>query len=65
MDEALGDLPVWAPCLYDTRIAPPEAIDAARRLHHDVLHGDGTHTSEHSFKSPGSLSDFFSTVSGR
>jgi anti-sigma regulatory factor (Ser/Thr protein kinase) len=42
IDRALGDLPVWAPCLYDTRIAPPEVLETALRLHHHVLDRDGT-----------------------
>jgi anti-sigma regulatory factor (Ser/Thr protein kinase) len=60
LDAALGDLLVWAPCLYDTRIAPPEVIDAARRLHHDVLENDGTHKPNHSFEAVRKLADFFS-----
>ncbi len=60
LDNAMGDLPVWAPCLYDTRIAPPEVIDAARRLHHDVLDSDGTHNSNRSFQEVRSLAEFFS-----
>jgi anti-sigma regulatory factor (Ser/Thr protein kinase) len=58
VDAAMGDLPVWAPCLYDTRIAPPEVIDAAARLHHDVLDSDGTHRSNASFEAVGGLADF-------
>jgi anti-sigma regulatory factor (Ser/Thr protein kinase) len=60
LDAAVGDLPVWAPCLYDTRIAPPEVVDAARRLHHDMLESDGTHKSNRSFQAVRSLADFFS-----
>lgn len=60
IDDAIGDLPVWAPCLYDTRIAPSDVIEAARQLHHDVLGSDGTHDFNHSFEAVGSLSDFFS-----
>lgn len=60
IDDAIGDLPVWAPCLYDTRVAPPEVVDAARRLHHDVLDTDGTHHLNHSFAAVASLADFFS-----
>ena len=60
LDAAIGDLPVWAPCLYDTRIAPPEVVDAAKRLHHHVLEGDGTHNPSRSFEAVGSLADFFS-----
>lgn len=60
IDDAMGDLPVWAPCLYDTRIAPPEVIDAARRLHHDVIGSDGTYHSNEAFEAVGSLADFFS-----
>lgn len=60
IDDALGDLPVWAPCLYDTRLAPAEVIDAAKRLHHDVLNADGTHSSNHTFETARSLADFFS-----
>ncbi len=60
LDAAVGDLPVWAPCLYDTRIAPPEVLDAASRLHHDVLDSDGTHKSNRSFQAVRRLADFFS-----
>ena len=60
IDAAMGDLAVWAPCLYDTRIAPPEVVDAAKRLHHDVLESDGTHKSNRSFEAVASLADFFS-----
>jgi anti-sigma regulatory factor (Ser/Thr protein kinase) len=60
IDQAMGDLPVWAPCLYDTRIAPPEVVDAARRLHHDVLESDGSHRSNRSFHAVETLGDFFS-----
>jgi anti-sigma regulatory factor (Ser/Thr protein kinase) len=60
LDAAMGDLPVWAPCLYDTRIAPPEVVDAAKRLHHRVLDSDGTHQPNHSFEAVRKLTDFFS-----
>lgn len=60
LDDAMGDLPVWAPCLYDTRIAPSEVIEAARRLHHDVIDSDGTHRCNDAFEAVGSLADFFS-----
>jgi anti-sigma regulatory factor (Ser/Thr protein kinase) len=60
IDTALGDLPVWAPCLYDTRLAPPEVVEAARRLHHDVLESDGTHRCNRSFERVGSLAGFLS-----
>jgi anti-sigma regulatory factor (Ser/Thr protein kinase) len=60
IDDAMGDLPVWAPCLYDTRITPPDVVDAARRLHQHVLASDGTHISNCSFEPAGSLADFFS-----
>jgi len=60
LDNAMGDLPVWAPCLYDTRIAPPEVVDAARRLHHNVLDGDGTHNFNRHFEAADSLADFLS-----
>jgi anti-sigma regulatory factor (Ser/Thr protein kinase) len=60
IDPALGDLPVWAPCLYDTRLAPPEVVEAARRLHRDVLESDGTHHCNRSFETIGSLAGFLS-----
>lgn len=42
LDRALGDLPVWAPCLYDTRIAPTEVLETAAKRHHHFLERWGT-----------------------
>jgi anti-sigma regulatory factor (Ser/Thr protein kinase) len=57
-DCALGDLPVWAPCLYDARVAPVEVLQAAERLHHHLLDLDGTHRINGSFRPAGRLADF-------
>jgi anti-sigma regulatory factor (Ser/Thr protein kinase) len=58
VDRAMGDLPVWAPCLYDTRIAPADVLDAARRLHHDVLDREQAHHTDRSFDAVRSLAEF-------
>lgn len=58
VDHALADLPVWAPCLYDARIAPDHVLESAKRLHHHVLERDGTHHVNPSFDPPGRLEDF-------
>ncbi|HWA67761.1 MAG TPA: MEDS domain-containing protein [Mycobacteriales bacterium] len=58
VDRALGDLPVWAPCLYDTRIAPADVITQARSLHQIVLGHDGTHLTNDSYREPRRLADF-------
>jgi anti-sigma regulatory factor (Ser/Thr protein kinase) len=58
IDRALGDLPVWAPCLYDTRIAPPEVLETALRLHHQVLDQDGSHRAVDGYDGVTCLADF-------
>jgi anti-sigma regulatory factor (Ser/Thr protein kinase) len=60
IDRALGDLPVWAPCLYDTRIAPAEVLDTAARLHHDVLDRSGAHVTNATFHEARHLAEFLS-----
>lgn len=57
VDRALGDLPVWAPCLYDTRLAPADVIDAALRLHRCRLDRDG-HRDNEAFSEHRHLGDF-------
>ena len=44
IDRAWEKLPAWARCLYDTRLAPPDVISRARRLHQHVAEQpDGGH----------------------
>ena len=58
VDRALGDLPVWAPCLYDRRIAPESVVARALALHRRVLTNDGGHVENQDFHHHGSLADF-------
>lgn len=57
VDRALGDLPVWAPCLYDTRIAPHDVIDTALKLHRYQLEADARRSNDE-FMAPEQLGDF-------
>lgn len=58
VDRTLGGLPVWASCLYDARITPPDVLSMARRLHHDLLDGDGGRQGNEGFDPCGRLADF-------
>jgi anti-sigma regulatory factor (Ser/Thr protein kinase) len=58
VDRALGDLPVWAPCLYDTRIAPTDVIERAASLHHTRRHLDGASRRNDRYAPPRGLADF-------
>ena len=58
LDRALGDLAVWAPCLYDARIAPAAVLETAVRLHRQVLERDGTSHANDSFQARRRLGDF-------
>jgi anti-sigma regulatory factor (Ser/Thr protein kinase) len=58
VDRALGDLPVWAPCLYDMRLAPADVIETAKKLHRGFLDADGAHRPNHDFARPRGLADF-------
>jgi anti-sigma regulatory factor (Ser/Thr protein kinase) len=58
IDGALGDLPVWAPCLYDVRIAPPVVVQRARALHHHVRDRNGTSRVNDGYRRPTRLADF-------
>ncbi|HEX4688608.1 MAG TPA: MEDS domain-containing protein [Nocardioides sp.] len=60
VDHALGDLPVWAPCLYDARIAPSNVLERATALHHRVRHRDGTSRTGDGYQQPSRLADFLS-----
>ncbi len=60
IDEALGDLPVWAPCLYDVRIAPPAVVQRARSLHHHVRDRNGVSRVNDGYQRPMQLADFLS-----
>lgn len=62
IDTALGDLPVWAPCLYDARIAPADVLETATRRHRHLLDRDGAHRVNHSFELPSGLADFLSAA---
>ena len=54
----MGDLPVWAPCLYDARIAPADVIETAQRRHHHLLDPDGTQRANDAFEPATGLADF-------
>lgn len=58
LDRALGDLPVWAPCLYDVRIAPADVLMAAGQLHRYLLDHAGTHRANERFDPCRRLADF-------
>ncbi len=60
IDRALGDLPVWAPCLYDVRIAPPEVVEQAKSLHHHFRDRDGTSRANAGYEQRTRLTDFLS-----
>ncbi len=60
IDRTLGDLPVWAPCLYDVRIAPAEVLDRAKALHHHLRDRDGTSRANDGYHQPTGLTDFLS-----
>lgn len=60
IDRALGDLPVWAPCLYDERIAPLDVLETARQRHHHFLERDGAHRANSAFDPVERLADFLS-----
>ena len=60
IDRALGDLPVWAPCLYDARIAPQDVLAAALRRHRLLLGSDGAHRANGYFQPARGLADFLS-----
>lgn len=58
VDQALGDLPVWAPCLYDVRIAPAAVVQRARSLHHHVRDRNGISRANGGYYRPTQLADF-------
>lgn len=58
IDRAWGDLPVWAPCLYDARIAPIDVLETAMRRHRRLVAPDGTHRLNDAFEPSDRLSDF-------
>jgi anti-sigma regulatory factor (Ser/Thr protein kinase) len=58
IDRALGDLPVWAPCLYDSRIAPAEVLERATSLHQSVREPDGTSSHNAGYRERTRLADF-------
>ena len=60
VDRALGDLPVWAPCLYDVRIAPAEVLERATSLHHHFRDRDGRSRANDGYQRPTRLTDFLS-----
>jgi anti-sigma regulatory factor (Ser/Thr protein kinase) len=57
-DDAMGDLPVWAPCLYDSRITPPEVLETAVSRHHHLLDQGGVHRANSSYRQPECLGEF-------
>lgn len=63
LDVALGDLPVWAPCLYDTRITPPDVLDTAVKRHQRVLGRDGAHLPNAYFVPGRKLAEFLAPPS--
>lgn len=58
LDRALGDLPIWAPCLYDVRIAPADVLALAARRHRHLLDRSGVHRFNDSFEEVSALADF-------
>lgn len=58
IDEALGDLPVWAPCLYDVRITPRAVLETAVRRHRLLLGLDGSHRANFDYEPGTCLADF-------
>lgn len=58
VDRALGDLPVWAPCLYDTRTTPADVLTSASRLHRHLVEHSGAHRANERFDPCGRLADF-------
>jgi anti-sigma regulatory factor (Ser/Thr protein kinase) len=58
VDHALGDLPVWAPCLYDARIAPVDVIERAKSLHHHFRERDGSRRANERYRPPSRLAEF-------
>ncbi|HEY8301829.1 MAG TPA: anti-sigma factor RsbA family regulatory protein [Jatrophihabitans sp.] len=62
IDRALGDLPVWAPCLYDSRIAPADVLERATSLHQSVRERDGTRRHNADYREPTRLTDFLAAA---
>lgn len=58
LDRVMCDLPVWAPCLYDTRITPADVLARARSLHQHVREPDGSRRANDDYRSPSGLGDF-------
>ncbi len=58
IDQAWGDIPVWAPCLYDARRTPPDVIERASRRHRRLRGKDGSWQANSRFQPPQQLSDF-------
>jgi anti-sigma regulatory factor (Ser/Thr protein kinase) len=58
LDRALGDLPVWAPCLYDARITPAEVLQRAATLHRHLRNQDGTRRVNDTYQKPSRLAEF-------
>ena len=58
VDRALGDLPVWALCLYDARIAPDDVLETAAKRHRHFVDPDGRQRANDSFAPVDCLSDF-------
>ncbi|HTX62213.1 MAG TPA: ATP-binding protein, partial [Acidimicrobiales bacterium] len=53
-----GDLPVWAPCLYDTRLAPSEVLERAVSRHRHIVDRSGGIRVNQAFRSVRSLAEF-------
>lgn len=64
IDRVLGDLPVWATCLYDARSAPVEVIATATRRHHHLVDVSGRHRQNADFDPGGRLADFLAPPLG-
>lgn len=58
-NEVYDDFPMYGLCPYDTRTAPPEVLDHARRTHTHVLTADGQRVTSTAYQNP---RDFLSTA---
>lgn len=52
INHAYDDFPMWAICLYDTRITPADALADVLRTHSHVATADGRHLANDHFEDP-------------
>ena len=62
IDTALGHLPVWARCCYDTRIAPADVLALAGRLHRHRIEPSGRQSPNPGFAAVLQLGQFLAPV---